>query len=126
VPYVADAIVTGNQQGKNPRINLVSIAIGNGVGGDADDDEQTRRSSDFWYGHGSVSYQGQQSIVAACGVNGSITPECNKAIDKAQENIGGPFYVSGPSTTPSPSSTPFTHSSRCWPSCSRTVPCPVV
>ena len=51
VPYVADAILTGNQGGKNPQINLKGLAIGNGVGGDSDDNEQLRREVDFFYGH---------------------------------------------------------------------------
>lgn len=92
VPYVADAILTGNAAGKNPTINLKSLAIGNGLGGDDDQDETTRRESDFWYGHASFSYQKQQAIEAACGYNGSISNACEAAIGDAEQGIGY-FYI---------------------------------
>ena len=50
VPFVADAILTGNQQGGNAMVNLKGILIGNGVGGLLNATEQLRRRSDFFYG----------------------------------------------------------------------------
>ena len=50
VPFVADAILTGNQQKQNTPVNLKGILIGNGVGGLLNSTEQIRRRSDFFYG----------------------------------------------------------------------------
>ena len=50
VPYVADSVLMGNQQGGNQKVNLKGILIGNGVGGLLNATEQLRRRSDFFYG----------------------------------------------------------------------------
>ena len=88
MPYVADAILTGNQGGKNPLINLRSLAIGNGVGGDSDESEDTRRELDFMYGHGSVSYTDMQAFWAQCGPAGNLTSACENAAYEAERNVG--------------------------------------
>ena len=92
VPYVADAILSGNQQGGNPRINLVSLAIGNGVGGPADEAEEERRALDFWYGHAGISYATMKAFWAQCGASGNLSRACASALDQAEENLGS-FYI---------------------------------
>ena len=89
---VADAILTGNQQGGNTQINLVSLAIGNGVGGPDDDDEEERRELDFWYGHGGVGYTTMKGFWQQCGAYGNLSRACETLLDKAEQNIG-PFYI---------------------------------
>ena len=56
VPFVADAVLTGNQQGDNAQINLKGILIGNGVGGVLNRTEQVRRESDFFYDTNTLSH----------------------------------------------------------------------
>ena len=63
VPFVADAVLKGNQQGGNTPVNLKGILIGNGVGGLLNATEQLRRRSDFFYGH---TYSTHHSRRAGC------------------------------------------------------------
>ena len=93
VPYIADAVLTGNAGGKNPAINLKGILIGNGLGGDADDSEMYRRDSDFFYGHAAFSYQQQRTIDQACDWNSTLSPNCLNAIEAAQNGVGN-YYMS--------------------------------
>jgi len=92
VPYVADAIVTGNAGKQNPLINLKGLLIGNGLGGDADDVEQTKRESDFWYGHGAYNYPDELAIEANCHWNVSVDGPCSAALSKAERTIGD-YYI---------------------------------
>ena len=93
VPYIANAVLTGNAGGKNPTINLKGILIGNGLGGDADDNEQTKRSIDFFYGHAAYSYQAQRKIDALCDWNGTLSQDCQNALQDAFRGVGD-FYMS--------------------------------
>ena len=110
VPYIANAVLTGNAGGKNAPINIQGILIGNGLGGDTDNDnEMTRRSIEFFYGHAAYSYQQQLKIDASCDWNGTLSNDCNTAIDDAAKGIGD-FYMSVQSTT-----TRYRHSVSVWP-----------
>ena len=94
VPYIADAILTGNAGGKSPLINLKGILIGNGLGGAiSDDNEIERREMDFLYGHAAISYQKRLKIDALCDWNGTLSQECEDAMNDAVSGVGD-FYMS--------------------------------
>ena len=58
VPYIADAVLTGNKQGQSHSINLKGIMIGNGLGGLVNDTKQQQQPrQDFFYGR---SHSAQQ------------------------------------------------------------------
>lgn len=46
VPYVTDAILTGNAAKINPYVNIKGILVGNGLGGSEDENEAFKRESD--------------------------------------------------------------------------------
>jgi len=92
VPFIADAILTGNAGGQNPQINLVAILVGNGLGGDYPGNWQTQRDSDFFYGHMMFPYESQQQINWNCNFNGTLSSACQNALNEAEGHIGS-FYV---------------------------------
>jgi len=93
VPYVADAVLMGNQAGGNPVVNLKGILIGNGVGGWLNATEQLRRRSDFFYGHAMFSYEKQKKIDAACDWNlTQVSGDCQDAVETAMEGVGS-YYI---------------------------------
>ena len=98
VPYIANAVLMGNAAGTNPTINLKGILIGNGLGGNADVNEMTRRDSDFFYGHAAFSYQAQLQIDRQCDWNGTLTQLCQDAISNAESGTGN-YYMSVHSAT---------------------------
>jgi serine carboxypeptidase-like clade 1 len=71
VPTLANRIVTGNQRGES-NINLVGIAVGNGVT-DPIADSDTNNLFPFAYGHALYSTQTNDAIKAACPSNPSGT-----------------------------------------------------
>ena len=93
VPTLTYRIYEGNKAGK-PRINIKGAAIGNGCWGDdvgtcSGSPDSTRIALTFYYGHGMVSQQAWETIMATCGPYfNSSSDDCGSAVNDAMSNVG--------------------------------------
>jgi serine carboxypeptidase-like clade 1 len=95
VPTLAAAIVKSNQQGSNPKINLVGTGSGNPV-----TNTQSESTLNAWvpftYGHGLMSPNMHANIQSACTDPNSFS--CSNAVNYANNGYNNinPYWVYGP------------------------------